>query len=246
MDSLPQYFLHKRSIFPFGIKQSLLAFFLLTISFPHVQGLFFQKQTETSVAVITTYATSTSKKSDTTSVVRVQPVSQVSQLAIGKKEIVMTPTPQVSKNDVWGIAKQVDAQTWSMQVGKDERIGTSQEIFSALNAYRQKNGKGTLSWDDKLTSYAVSRVQLFTQLNTTDKHAGFVEYMHNNGFNILGFMSLGENSSFGYQLAGVHLIEWVYAGDKPHDDNQLNSSWTHVGIGVSGLATDLIFGGSKQ
>jgi hypothetical protein len=44
----------------------------------------------------------------------------------------------------------------------------------------------------------------------------------------------------------VHLIEWVYAGDKPHNDNQLSSKWSAVGIGISGSATDLVFGGSKQ
>jgi uncharacterized protein YkwD len=70
--------------------------------------------------------------------------------------------------------------------------------------------------------------------------------MNNDGFGKLGFSSLGENSSYGYLLEGVHLIEWVYAGDAPHDNNQLNSEWSHVGIGVNGTATDLIFGGRKR
>ena len=41
-------------------------------------------------------------------------------------------------------------------------------------------------------------------------------------------------------------IEWMYAGDKPHDDNQVNNRWNYVGIGVKGLATALIFGTGKR
>ena len=32
----------------------------------------------------------------------------------------------------------------------------------------------------------------------------------------------------------------MYAGDQPHNDNQLDNRWNYVGIGVDGLATCLI------
>jgi len=36
----------------------------------------------------------------------------------------------------------------------------------------------------------------------------------------------------------------VFAGDTPHDNNQLDSSWTAVGIGVSETFVDIIFAGN--
>lgn len=180
-----------------------------------------------------------------------QSVSQVVLLEIGQKKVTPSPTetPTVQDNaeKPWGVAKQIDEYTWTMKVANDSQMATAQETLSALNAYRQKNGKPALSWDDKLAAYAQSRVETFVSQGQTDKHAGFSDFINNqDGFSKLGFNSVGENSSFGYKLLGVHLIEWVYAGDKPHDDNQLNSAWTHVGIGIKEVATDLIFAGGKR
>lgn len=177
-------------------------------------------------------------------------LSQVSVLAIGesKKIIQAAPTPiQGSEEKKWGVAKQIDEHTWTMNVEKDTTMATAQEIVAALNAYRQKKGIASLSWDTTLASYAQSRADHFVDLANTDKHEGFTDYINNqDGFAKLGFNAVGENSSYGYQLTGIHLIEWVYAGDAPHDDNQLRSAWTHVGVGVAGVATDLIFAGSKR
>jgi uncharacterized protein YkwD len=171
--------------------------------------------------------------------------SQVQELTIdAKKSDSLNPTP-VSAVE-WGTSKQLDEHTWTIQVGQDTKNATAQEILSALNSYRQKNGRGVLAWDDKLGEYANSRASYFISLGKLDGHAGFTDYVNNqDGFHKLGFQSIGENSSYGYTLEAVHLIEWVYAGDKPHDDNQLSSNWSYVGIGVNGTATDLIFGGKK-
>lgn len=167
------------------------------------------------------------------------------QIGIGEKRVIITPTPLPS--DVsWGKATQLDEHTWTMRLQADSRMATAQEIFNALNAYRQGKGRGSLSWDDKLASYAQDRATFFTSNGKLDGHAGFQSFMDNDGFGKLGFNALGENSSYGYLLEGVHLIEWVYAGDAPHDTNQLNGDWSHVGIGVNGTSTDLIFGGHKR
>ncbi|MBI4080688.1 MAG: CAP domain-containing protein [Candidatus Levybacteria bacterium] len=158
-----------------------------------------------------------------------------------------TPIPQQAGSSEWGVAKQVDEHTWTMRVGMDDRMATPSEIYEALNAFRQKNGRGGLAWDDKLAGYAQSRSGVFASIKSTDGHAGFQDYLNNqDGFHKLGFNSIGENSSFGYRVYGVHLIEWIYAGDAPHNNNQLNPQWTHVGIGVADTGTDLIFGGNKQ
>lgn len=185
------------------------------------------------------------------SVARAQQTPQeklaIKAVLVGQQQVprpTVAPSP-VSSNE-WGKAKQVDEHTWTIQVGEDAAMATPQEILSALNEYRQKHGRGGLMWDDRLGEYAKTRSDYFLSTGRLDGHAGFSDYLDNqDGFTKLGFRSIGENSSLGYRQSGVHLIEWVYAGDKPHDDNQLDSKWHFVGIGVSGLATDLIFGGEK-
>ncbi len=189
-------------------------------------------------------------------------LSQVAETAIAERHVTPTPTlspvPAVSpapKSDTaspnqpasWGVATQVDQHTWTMSVGQDSSMATPQDILQALNNYRQKHGAGTLAWDQALADYAQTRASFFNNQGKLDEHAGFTAFLNNqDGFAKLGYNGLGENSSIGYVLAGVHLIEWVYAGDKPHNDNQLSPQWSAVGIGVSGTATDLIFGGSKR
>ena len=165
-----------------------------------------------------------------------------------KKAVARVLAVETKKPDgEWGVAKQIGEHTWTMTVASDEKVGTAQEIFQALNAYRQRQGVGALSWDTNLGNFAQGRADAFLKNGTTDAHAGFNDFLNNqDGFKKSGFMALGENSSFGYHIEGVHLIEWVYAGDAPHNNNQLNRDWTHVGIGVAGLATDLVFGGRKM
>jgi len=160
-----------------------------------------------------------------------------------KKIIYPTPTPD---NEPWGVARQIDEVTWTMKVGQDEKMATAREIFDALNQYRQTHGSQILTWDNKLAEYAQSRAKFLNSQKNTDKHEGFNNFLQNeNGFDKLGFTMLGENISYGYKLNGVHTIEWMYAGDKPHNDNQLDNRWNYVGIGVDGLATCLIFGTGK-
>jgi len=159
-----------------------------------------------------------------------------------KIEKIVRPTPTID-NEPWGVARQIDEVTWTMKVGEDAKMATAKEIFEALNEYRKVQGSQVLTWDEKLENYAQERAKYLNGIKSVDKHAGFNDFMENqDGFNKLGFTALGENISYGYRLNGVHTIEWMYAGDKPHNDNQLNNKWDHVGIGVEGLATCLIFG----
>ena len=168
---------------------------------------------------------------------------------ITKSEIkIITPkqtkiVKNIDDGQPWGVAKQIDEVTWQMKVGQDAQMGTPAEILVALNDYRRRYGSSALNWDEKLANYAKSRAVYFNKIKDLDGHKGFQDFLNNeDGFNKLGFNRLGENASFGYRLSGVHLIEWVYAGDEPHNKNQLNSVWNYVGIGVDGTATALIFG----
>ncbi|MCW1949081.1 MAG: CAP domain-containing protein [Candidatus Shapirobacteria bacterium] len=161
-----------------------------------------------------------------------------------KKTVKTIPTPD---NEPWGVAKQVDEVTWTMKVGEDEKMATPQEVLTALNNYRQRYGSQNLTWDSKLGDYAQSRAKYLNSIKNVDKHEGFNNFVKNeDGFNKLGFTMLGENISYGYKLNGVHIIEWMYAGDEPHNKNQLDNRWNYVGIGVDGLATCLIFGTGKM
>jgi uncharacterized protein YkwD len=151
-----------------------------------------------------------------------------------------------NNNPTWGVSKQISTHTWSIQVGQDNHEATAHEIFTALNLYRQAHGSHALQWSDALAGYAHDRAAAFARDRTLDDHRGFMDFVNNkDGFQKLGFAGLGENSSYGFTLEGVHLIEWVYAGDKSHDDNQLSNEWDWVGIGVSDTSTDLVFGGNQ-
>ena len=152
------------------------------------------------------------------------------------------PTPA----ETWGVSKQIDDHTWTIKIGEDATMATAKEIFEALNEYRKVHGSQVLNWDEKLGNYAQERAKYLNEIKSVDQHQGFNDFVKNqDGFNKLGFTSLGENISYGYKLNGVHTIEWMYAGDEPHDENQLDNRWNYGGIGVDGLATCLIFGTGK-
>lgn len=174
---------------------------------------------------------------------------QIKQIAIGQKASPRPTSVPISidnSNAAWGEAKKIGTHTYTMRLTPDSTMGTPQEILTALNAYRQLHGKGTLAWDDKLAGFANTRAEYFSQRGNLDSHAGFLEYLNNqDGFKKLGFANVGENSSIGFTLQAVHLIEWVYAGDAEHNNNQLNSEWSYAGIGVNGNATDLVFAGNR-
>jgi hypothetical protein len=159
----------------------------------------------------------------------------------------ITPISKPIDDGPWGVAKQIDDHTWTMKIGLDEKMATPEEILSALNDYRRIHGSQILTMDDKLKKYAQERANYLNKKGSTDGHQGFNDFVENqNGFEKLGFTALGENISYGYKLNGVHVIEWMYAGDKPHNDNQLDNRWNYVGIGTDGLATCLIFGTGKS
>ncbi len=158
-----------------------------------------------------------------------------------------TTTTKVPAQEEWGVAKEISEGTYTIRVGSDAAMGNPQEVLAALNAYRNTSGRSTLSWDDKLASYAQSRADHMNSIQTTDKHEGFNRFLEQeDGFNKLGFYRLGENSYYGGPLNGTHVIEWVFAKSPGHDANQKDPDWTHVGIGVTDSTVNLIFGGSKM
>jgi uncharacterized protein YkwD len=173
------------------------------------------------------------------------PIPTIKKITPRPTRIPTTPIP--TDSTPWGVATQTGEHTWTMKIGQDPVMATPEEILSALNAYRQRYGSQVLISDPKLTAYAQSRVDYFNQIQNIDSHVGFNNFLEKeDGFNKLGFTYVGENISIGYRLNGVHIIEWIYAGDEPHNKNQLASKWDHVGIAVKGTATCLIFATGKM
>lgn len=152
---------------------------------------------------------------------------------------------QTEGSGEWGKSTRIEGTEhgWTMRVGLDPNMATAEEIFQALNTYRNNKGTHGLNWDNKLASFAQDRANYLNSIGSTDDHAGFRSYISNIDNRMrLGFKGLGENASSGFRLNGTHIIEWMYAGDAPHENLQLDSSWTDVGVGVSGTATSIIFG----
>jgi uncharacterized protein YkwD len=119
----------------------------------------------------------------------------------------------------------------------------AEQVLQALNDYRSQHGAPTLEWSDKLGNYAQTRADKYAANGATDNHQDFQTLISTPaGFAQMGFSGLGENSSYGYPFNAADLIEKDYAADKPHDDNQLDPTWTHVGIGINGVASDIVFG----
>lgn len=176
------------------------------------------------------------------------PTPTITPIYLPSPTLIQHPSPKPTiDQEPWGIAKQISEHGWTMKIQQDPRMATNTEILEALNTYRAKFDAQKLTIDPSLTKYAQTRADLFAKNNGLDEHRGFKDFLENqNGFEKLGFTWLGENASYGYQLYGVHLIEWVYAGDKPHDDNQRDNRWNYVGIGVNGTATAIIFGTGKR
>jgi uncharacterized protein YkwD len=154
------------------------------------------------------------------------PVTQIVVVALEQKKQIITPAPQ--QTAVLGASSQ------------------SQAVFSALNAYRQQHGKAPLSWSTTLGTYAQGRAEFFARNSNLDNHAGFQEMLRADGFNKMGFWQLGENSAYGQTVGPQALISDVYGTSPAHNENQLKSDYTHVGIGISGTATDFVFGGRKR
>lgn len=123
---------------------------------------------------------------------------------------------------------------------------TKDTVLQALNTYRAKNGVAALQIDNTLQDYAQGRADYLKSLGKLDNHAKHSEFMANDGFAKLGFNAVAENQGYNYKGDATGLIEKFYASSSGHNKNQLNSLYTHIGIGINGPFTDLVFGGRKR
>lgn len=223
--------------FPFGRMSILIAFIWLF-------GLTFYLSSSQPSLVSTPES---QLKSETSNVENVAPTAtmspKVENVKVAKPIDPYANDPNL-KNAEWGEAVKTDSGSYTMKVGMDTKMSTADELYQALLTYRQTKGKSNLTWDGRLAEYASSRAS-FICAHGTDHHAGFKDFLENqDGYKKLGYRHLGENMSVGMKLTGTHLIEWIYAKSPGHDANQLGD-WSHVGVGISGNCSTLIFGNQK-
>lgn len=119
-------------------------------------------------------------------------------------------------------------------------------VLQALNHYRSQHGAGSLVIDQKLQDYAQSRANYLKSLGELDKHEGHQEFMRGDGFGKLGFNAVAENQSWNFKGSNQGLISEFYGKSPGHNSNQLNSEYTHAGIGISGPFTNIVFGGRRK
>ncbi|MBI2587594.1 hypothetical protein HYW29_02200, partial [Candidatus Amesbacteria bacterium] len=159
---------------------------------------------------------------------RPQPVTIAPLPPTTSKPVLIIPK-NAPDSDPWGVAIKIGEHTYKVRVQNDAAMGTPDEILKALNDLRARNSVQPLQKDDRLCAYTQSRAEYQNKLGKTDAHAGFEDYLQNqNGFRVLGYARIGENSSFGYILSGVHLIEFVYMQSPQHNKNQLDPAWDHA------------------
>jgi uncharacterized protein YkwD len=151
------------------------------------------------------------------------------------------PTSTPDDSEPWGVAKKIGDYTYTMKIQNEDRMSTPTELLSALNDYRIKHGSQPLRWEEKLCSLAQERAE-FQAKNGLDAHQGFNDFLENqDGFNKLGFGWLGENASQGYIMSGQHLVEFIFASDEGHDQNQLATQWDRTCIAIVGSTVEIIF-----
>lgn len=167
-------------------------------------------------------------------------------------EILLTPTNQPTLKTSSTITptdspKSAQNQLDSKKPDANSEIESSySQVLDALNEYRNEHGVGRLEIDSKLQEFSQSRADYFNSKGDMDNHEGFQRLLNDSGFEKMGFNALGENSSFGEWSDAQNLIRNIYGSSSSHNESQLKSEWTHVGIGVNGNATNIMFGGLKR
>lgn len=176
---------------------------------------------------------------------------EISPTNIPEPTIELTQTPNAPVSSPIPTTNPITQTTGTTKtienVSTDHSMATANEVFNALNSYRNEKGIGSLSWDDTLANFAQGRVNVFSSSNTLDDHAGFRDFMNNNGFEVSGFNGLGENSAqLSGPMGGDKIIREIYGGSSAHNSSQLDPSWTHAGVAINGIYININFGKDKR
>ncbi|GEM_PF-3446871 len=105
---------------------------------------------------------------------------------------------------------------------------TSEDLWLAINLYRQSHGVSTLSLSSTLCGLADYRLSQLVALGNLDHHQGFKDYMADDAkASALGYNEVGENlaltPSFPHAVA---VVEWGWNFSEPHKELLLDTTMT--------------------
>ncbi|MBT6755732.1 MAG: hypothetical protein HN981_02145 [Candidatus Pacebacteria bacterium] len=146
---------------------------------------------------------------------------------------------EVGSNDPWKVEK-IDDKTTDTRFPADERMGTSEELFIAINNYRSSHSISQVQKHDTLCGIAQTRANQLLELGELDYHAGMDSLAHSQQ----DFDNMGEVISGGTQNElAAHTVEWGWGRSLTgHRESVLNPKWTHGCGGVAGLFSVFVFG----
>lgn len=149
---------------------------------------------------------------------------------------IITPTPTPFQ---WTVEKVSEHET-EMSIPADPRMSTADELFDALNSYRQDHNIPAVQKDDLLCSIAQNRANEQIANGGLDDHAGFNKYAQNqNEFSRMGEVLFGGNQP----EYGVHIVE--YGWDRSltgHREVIQDSGWGYGCSGIAGYYAVFVFG----
>jgi len=118
----------------------------------------------------------------------------------------------------------------------------NQDLSSAVNAFRSKNGLGALLSDNTLCSIAQNRINENAALGQLDNHAGLDKYFRGQA----EFKSMGENLHWAtYSETATEIVENGWAKSPGHLANMLDSKWQYGCGGQAGSYFASFIFGSK-
>lgn len=144
-----------------------------------------------------------------------------------------------TQENIWGVEK-IDEATTDTRFPEDERMGTAEELFVAINNYRLAHNTQAVHKHDTLCRIAQTRANQLLELGKLDYHQGFDLLASSQQ----DFNTMGEIISGGVQKQlAVHTVEWGWGRSLTgHRESMLDRKWTHGCGGVSGLFNVFVFG----
>jgi uncharacterized protein YkwD len=120
-------------------------------------------------------------------------------------------------------------------------VPSAQELFNALNSYRQVHGVASLTWESNIAAFAQAQASYFGETNSFTKDDAYRQRIAPYTSAINSFVT-GETNLIGTTGTATHIINDVLGGSSSYSSLMGATRWTHVGIGVSGKAIVIVYG----
>ncbi len=157
-----------------------------------------------------------------------------------------TPTRQPKVSEIngsykdWGKEVKLDAKTSASRFAPDDHMSTTDELFNAMNQYRQVHSLPSLNKNNTLCNMAQNRARELLKLGHLDGHEGASKYAHSQQ----EFDTIDEVLFGGIQpVIGVHIVEWGWDKSLTGHHEAINDPKWHDGCaGIAGYFAVFEFG----